>query len=359
MAILLNADELQALWQQNSAPDLDPDEQLQRCPHHLGQGQRHQIQLRDGISILIHDYQFQDSVIIRGRSQSSVPVEFGFQISGSCLFGDGRVRRAGQCFHCFTTPFPIRLDQPQTLERPGGERILQVDIFLNSPQQLWRTFASQLDWLPPDIRCLFEWIVGISEYPDEPDLTQFFLHLAKRYTCGYGPITPLMRLTLQQLLSCPYQGLSRKLYLEGKVLELIALRLEQLREQLHTLGATADHLTLPSGLQLEDLARIRQAREILSQNLKSPPSLLDLARQVGLNDYKLKVGFRYLFGTTVFGYLQESRLDQALYLLADQGMKVSNVARAVGYSSRTSFVAAFRKKFGASPKIYLQRSTEP
>jgi AraC family transcriptional regulator, transcriptional activator of the genes for pyochelin and ferripyochelin receptors len=81
--------------------------------------------------------------------------------------------------------------------------------------------------------------------------------------------------------------------------------------------------------------------------------LIKLARQVGLNDYKLKRGFRQLFGTTVFGYLHAERMEKARTLLMNRQMKVTEVSHTVGYASLPSFSLAFRKRFGVSPRSYL------
>ncbi|MEM8639244.1 MAG: AraC family transcriptional regulator [Cyanobacteria bacterium P01_G01_bin.54] len=106
-------------------------------------------------------------------------------------------------------------------------------------------------------------------------------------------------------------------------------------------------------LKPDDIDCIYQARQILCDRFKNPPSLLELAHEVSLNDYKLKIGFRHVFGTTAFGYLQQHRLEQAGQMLREQNRSVSEVARAVGYASRSSFIRAFRKKFGVVPSQYI------
>ena len=92
--------------------------------------------------------------------------------------------------------------------------------------------------------------------------------------------------------------------------------------------------------------------EILSQQAADPPSLSNLARQVGLNDRKLKEGFRQVFGTTAFSYLRDYRLQQAQQLLCNPNLSISSVAATVGYKSPESFCKAFRHKFAVSPKAY-------
>ena len=164
--------------------------------------------------------------------------------------------------------------------------------------------------------------------------------------------TPGMMQTIQQILACPYQGQIKQLYLEAKVQELVALKLEQLR--------CASPMQ-PSGqitLTADDMHRLHQAREILLADIEQPPSLLALARQVGINDYKLKRGFRQVYGTTVFGCLHAQRMVKAQQLLERATLKVADVSQAVGYANPSQFAAAFKRKFGLTPSQYraLHRS---
>jgi AraC-like DNA-binding protein len=206
-----------------------------------------------------------------------------------------------------------------------------------------------LDWLPQELRRILEWSIELAGgHPEVGEKLRSHLEeIGQRYRYGLGATNSAMQLALQQLLNCPYHGFTKQLYLESKAMELIALRLEQLKEQVLDFNPPSN---LPDRLQGDDIDRIHHARDILVDNLDDPPSLLELARQVGLNDYKLKRGFRYCFGTTAFGYLHDYRMEQARQLLLERQMQVNEVARAVGYASRSSFATAFRKKFGVSPK---------
>jgi AraC-like DNA-binding protein len=105
----------------------------------------------------------------------------------------------------------------------------------------------------------------------------------------------------------------------------------------------------PDKISPSDLDRLYQAKEILLQDLENPPSLLELAQQVGLNDYKLKAGFRQVFGTTVFGYLHQQRMQRAYDLLTSSDLNVTEVANQVGYTSLSAFSSAFKKFFKVSP----------
>ncbi|WNZ21631.1 helix-turn-helix transcriptional regulator [Leptolyngbya sp. NK1-12] len=165
-----------------------------------------------------------------------------------------------------------------------------------------------------------------------------------------GRTTAAMELTLRQLLNCPYQGMTKRIYLESKILELLALQIHQWTEH-NTEHSSYSCRSLHPG----DIERLHHAKEILLQNFDNPPSLLDLARQVGLNDYKLKQGFRQVFGTTVFGYLQMHRMKYAQQLLTQRELSVAGVAQLVGYASQSRFCDAFKRQFGVSPREYRTR----
>jgi len=84
-------------------------------------------------------------------------------------------------------------------------------------------------------------------------------------------------------------------------------------------------------------------------HLEEPPGLSELATIIGINEYKLKRGFREMFGNTVFGYLANARLEIAKNNLLENKKTVSEIAAELGYSSLQHFSSAFKEKFGISP----------
>lgn len=111
-----------------------------------------------------------------------------------------------------------------------------------------------------------------------------------------------------------------------------------------------------SSLRRDDIERLHHAKDILISNLENPPSLLDLAQQVGLSDRKLKQGFRQVFNTTVFGYLHDYRMEKARQLLQEDTMTIAEVSYTVGFANRGYFAEAFKRKFGVNPSAYLAQS---
>ncbi len=159
------------------------------------------------------------------------------------------------------------------------------------------------------------------------------------------PIVPVAKVILYQLLECPYRDTIRRLYLEGKVLEIIAIQTNQFTEETQPVGRSPH-------LKPGDIERIHHAKHILVNNLANPPSLSNLARQVNLNDFKLKQGFRQVFGTTAFGYLHQHRMEQAQLLLRERDLNIAEISQVVGYANPSQFSAAFKKKFGVTPKAF-------
>ncbi len=104
----------------------------------------------------------------------------------------------------------------------------------------------------------------------------------------------------------------------------------------------------------EERQKLYRAKEILNSNLEAPPSLNELSRMIGLNDFKLKKNFKELFGVPVFKYLQNERMAKAHELLRAGDMSIQEVAWHVGYDSLSSFSNAFLKKYGFRPSDITQ-----
>ena len=154
------------------------------------------------------------------------------------------------------------------------------------------------------------------------------------------PVRPAIKSVLHTLLHCPYQGLVKRLFLEAKQIELLALLIDEAEKQ---------PSTRPAGLKAYDVDKLMAAKAWLDEHFLEPVTLFYLARLVGLNDFKLKNGFRILFATTVFGYLSGLRLNHARQLLLDGGHSVADVADIVGYGRADHFSHAFRLYFGYRP----------
>jgi len=99
-----------------------------------------------------------------------------------------------------------------------------------------------------------------------------------------------------------------------------------------------------------DRGRLLFARQYLLSHVMIPPSIEELAQIAGINQFKLKNGFRELFGTTIYGYLNRFRIESAAHLIAQGEKNMTQIAFELGFSSLQHFSAAFKKARGCSPK---------
>ncbi len=150
-------------------------------------------------------------------------------------------------------------------------------------------------------------------------------------------MTPQMQLVVDQVFNNQYQGKTKMMFFRSQMTALLS----------HFFGHLSE---MKEGeLKQEEREKLFQAKEILSQNLETPPSLTELSRQIGLNSFKLKKNFKVLFGVPVFKYLQNERLTKAHELIRNQDVSIQEAAWHVGYDSLGSFSNAFAKKFGFRP----------
>lgn len=152
-------------------------------------------------------------------------------------------------------------------------------------------------------------------------------------------ISAQMKMIINELLFCTRSGKMKQLFQLWKILELAQLQIAQV-------GETTKPLV---NIKSYDIEKLQEAKSIVENNLANPYSLKNLAHKVGLNDFKLKRGFKELFGFTVFGYLHELRMLKAKRMLLTEKDSVTEVSGEVGYQHPHHFSAAFKKRFGILP----------
>lgn len=157
--------------------------------------------------------------------------------------------------------------------------------------------------------------------------------------------SPLMTVALYQIMNFNLHSSVKKLYYKAKVYELFSLLFNKPE-------GTEDE-SCPFKTDEEETMKIQQAKDILLKNMAEPPTLQELADEVGLNIKKLKQGFKQVYGDTVYGFLFDYKMEYARKLLDSGTYNVNEVGNRIGYSTASHFIAAFKKKFGTTPKKYL------
>lgn len=300
-------------------PDIEDDRDFMgNFPPLMGQGYWRTIHLRDGLIVTLGRLNLHDLVRSAQPEAATADLEFHIHLSG-IHENDGDLLSAGQ--YCL---YGSGLAPKAEFELSDRQPFLEVQVQMRV--DVLRSFIGNAEGELPT--ALQPWLRS----PAQPRYRYF------------GMASPAMQLAAHQMLRCGFQALPKRMFLEGKALELLGLAAAV---EMANYGGER-----PPKFQPDLLDRVHHARDILRQQLDNPPSLGELARLVGLNDCTLKQEFRQVFGTTVFGYLHDYRMQQAQKTLEMGDWSVGEVARMVGYTNLSAFSRAFTKQFGASPKNY-------
>lgn len=292
-------------------------EQHITIPQEMGQGGIHRTRIRPGMEIVITDVTYVEDMKL--RIQEACPL---FEIS-YCLNGDIYCEWEGKesYTHHWTGNVLFFEDELVYEEKKADVRHHMLEVRL-SPQELLH-YAADLT---------------------EEQKMQSWLQRYKGNIDNY-PNTPEIHRCVSDMLNCTYNGALKRLYMESKSMELIAL-----------FGEVEGHQVLneKSFLSRDDMANLEYARELVIRHFEQPLSIQELSRKVGINEFKLKKGFRERFGMTVFELVRKQRMEMALYYMEVQRMNVGEAAVSVGYSNVSNFATAFRKIYGYNPSEHLK-----
>ncbi len=158
-------------------------------------------------------------------------------------------------------------------------------------------------------------------------------------------IKPTVLFVLQQIINANVNSSIKNLYIKGKIYELLSLHFQQ--------GEASTGEYCPFLVDERDVQKIRMAKDIIISKMTEPPTLQELSNEIGLNLKKLKEGFKQIYGDTVYSFLFDYKMEHARKLLESNQHNVNEVGLKIGYSTSSHFIAAFKKKFGTTPKQYV------
>lgn len=324
MTLILSQSDFDELHQQTPKPQvhnlvLESFEELGGVPEILGRGYVRSMSISPGVWLNFSDCEYHQDFTVKTPAHNH-PIQFMIFRSGMIYFDDVHPNIGGT--HSYFSGSGI--SHGYIKKYRAGERLTFVNVEIEP--QLLDSFLLEEQYSSDLQKLLFkgeDW--KLSFYPT---------------------VTSSMRSLAQQMWNAPYRGAAKRMYLQAKVFELVAMHLDLIsayREPIHD----------STGLKPETIARIHHAKEILTTQLEYPPSLCELAQQVGVSVRTLQRGFPALFNTTVMGYLTQQRLQKAEILLRQGNYQVSEVANLVGYSHLGNFAAAFKRLYGITPSQCL------
>lgn len=272
-----------------------------------------------------------DFIIIRFQNDSDETSHFEREVNVDLIqFHFGFKGRAKFIFNQGRYALDLKEDLSLFLYNPQKELPVHLEIaphswvisVLISIKKFHGLFSSEADYIP----FLSEENKDKKYYKDEP-------------------ISPSMSIVLNQLFNFNLHPSIKNLYFKGKAYELLSLYFNRSEDP------NAEQC--PFLVDEDNVLKIRKAKDIVIANMAEPPGLQELADQVGINLKKLKMGFKQIYGDSVYSFLFDYKMEFARKLLDSGSYNVNEVGLKIGYSTASHFIAAFKKKFGTTPKKYL------
>ena len=156
-------------------------------------------------------------------------------------------------------------------------------------------------------------------------------------------MTAETRLLLKNVATVDMTNSLSHFYMQIKVQELLYLVFHKL-----SLRENAAHQTINSA----DAERLLHIRSEIISNLSVPPVIRKLAQLAAMSETKLKQLFKQTFGSTIYNYYQQARLEEAAFLLKQGRHSVGEVGYELGFSNLSHFSRVFEKQYGLNPKRY-------
>ncbi|MDP4264532.1 MAG: AraC family transcriptional regulator [Bacteroidota bacterium] len=210
------------------------------------------------------------------------------------------------------------LDGTYFLEKDNEYRTLHV--FFSS---------GLLDRLLPVFNYLQEWLASESAGPR----LLFRVH---------SWLTPQLKDVIDKIMNCPFSGDVLQYYRELKAREFICLALTPHNGE----------ITASNRLTRRNIEIVRATKNILDKAFDHHVTIASIAQQMGMNEFKLKAGFKQVFGISMFDYLIKKRMQAARNLLLETDKPIKEIASLTGYSTKQSFLNAFKKYFHDTPGAF-------
>ncbi len=162
---------------------------------------------------------------------------------------------------------------------------------------------------------------------------------------SHGSVCAEMLRDILAIINCNYTGDLLRIYLKSKIAELLLPALDRLTAEFPDSGT-------PIPLKKADVEKLYASRQYLLMNMENPPTLKELAQKMGINDFKLKKGYKQLFGTTIFEDFHRTRMERSMQDLLESDKTILEVALLYGYQDVSNFSIAFKRHFGSSPGYF-------
>ncbi len=306
----------------------DCDQYRMELPKHIGSGTIAGVDFYEGYGLLTCNAVLKKDMDLHYSKGSNHPLRFIFCLEGSLIHFVSNIAIQYQLNPLLGSITTIPKASSQSFRFMAGTNLKLASLVINR-----NDFINKVE-------------CSIETLPNQ--LQQVFKDTKARTTFLYeGNYSIASAECIKKIFDSRYSGMVNMTYLESKALELLTFQLKQYLDD-----------QKPSSRQVllrkYDVDKIIEAKETIINNLRDAPTIKELAKMVGLNQSKLKQGFKHIFDATINQYLRSQRLEAAKLLLMEDSKSIQEVAELVGYQNKSHFARRFKEKYGVLPRDFAK-----
>lgn len=285
----------------------------------------------DGVNLMIWDCTLREKLEIYSPSQRLHPLHFYFCKKGQFLHSlcDETMSYALNPLFSSISSNPAKCEEKMII--PNGIPLKLVNLQILKGKYRSKAICD-IEKLPEAIYKLFEDLEGVESFLYMGNYNMQIADCVDQLIDNEA--NPLLEITLK----------------EGKTLELLSLLFNQYAKDL-------DPSLKSSRIKEIYRDKITEAEKLLLHDLQNTPTIPDLAKQLGINQQKLKQGFKKLFGMPIAKYATKRKMEYARLLIMETDQPIGDIAFTVGYKNHSQFSKRFKSVFGFLPKTLRNNKT--
>lgn len=159
-------------------------------------------------------------------------------------------------------------------------------------------------------------------------------------------ISQSLKNVLTQIEQSQFSDKLKPLFLEGKLYEMLVYYFH---------GKNHDEESCPYLSNNEIMKKLKLAKELILKNYLNPPSTKEIAQEISLQEYRLKEGFKKVYGLSVAKYILDYKLQKSKETLMQGHKTVKQIANELGYENPSHFIDAFKRKYQITPKQFTKQ----
>lgn len=289
----------------------------------IGDGHMDKIDFNNGLEFCITDIYLKKNIRLY-YSLVNPPLEIHYMYEGNIFHDEknkGNLNLSAGCMSVFFSDF-----MSGSLTYVAQRRIASVTIMIN-------------DKLLANLLNSCGYVGDINDFRKNNDIRNLIVP-------SYP--TAELKAVFHQILSCKLYDTTKLMVLQSKAFEAIA-------HIFNTYFFNCESKKCEIYLNRQDKKALEKVKTIIENNCGSTKTIKQLSKEVGLNEYKLKNGFKHIYKSSIRTYYKRCRMIKAKQLLEEQDYTVTQAAIEVGYTNISYFAKEFKEYYGDNPKNFRFR----